>query len=273
MSDALLRTLEFGDLEAGVWGYASAPADGPAFAHAGRLEGDRAVAPLAAAALEPGAPGEPWLLRAGLSVLTFEPLGEPAAIGAEGENGDAFAQLCRVSGEVTTGGNGGRGVVEVGCLGLVTLTPVPDDGFDSVRAVSGWFSEGDGFAVASIRPRRARGHDRDRLEGVLFESGSALPIVEPRLSTTYDGAGLPARAGLELWLTSGEEEPDEDANPAMHFPRRAAGEALGAAAAAVADAAAALPGAPRELRADLFRWHLRGHEGVGFYRRLLSRSA
>jgi len=111
--------------------------------------------------------------------------------------------------------------------------------------------------LLTLRPRKSRGHEADLVAAAVLEPESAPRVTDPRLSTTYDAAGLPARVGLELWFETDDtdEEPEEETE--RQFPRRAAGEAVG-------------PGIDWEvagfkLHAALLRWHSRGSDGTGVY--------
>ena len=72
--------------------------------------------------------------------------------------------------------------------------------FDAVREVCAWFAPGDGVALSSLRPRGAKGHDRDVIAATVFEPGGSAPVSDPRLSTTYAADGHPIKVGLELWI-------------------------------------------------------------------------
>jgi hypothetical protein len=235
---SLVRTIDFGDLESGIWGGAWVSGADAAVVHVGTPAG---LAPAGAAgALDGDQPSSSWSLSAPGVKLAVEPVeGVPAA--ATGDRG--YAQLCRVHGSAG---------VEIDCVGVRAVHELPDGGYGSVRALSGWFGPHDGFAVTAVRPRKAKGHGGDRLTGVVFESGSSMVASEPRLSSTYAPNGRPIRAGLELWFTHEEGEDTRE------FSRRAAGQAVGAALD--------VPGGDGELRAGLFRWHARGLEGAGVYR-------
>ena len=112
-----------------------------------------------------------------------------------------------------------------------------------------WFAVDDGLAMTAARRRKAKGHDRDLTVAAILEAAGGPAVEEPRLSTTYDADGAPARMGLELWL------PEE--NGEQPYPRRAAGEAAGVAASATGDGA--------ELTARPLRCHSRGNDGTGVY--------
>lgn len=220
-----VRTLSFGDLKSGVWGAAWALDGQPGFA----LVGD------ASASLT-----DDWRL-AGDGVEL-----EVVADGPRSELADGFDELIRVQGHV--------GASSVQCLGHRGRRSGLDPGdYESIRDVSAWFAPEDGVALVATRPRRSRGHDSERLIVSAFEAGRALPIADPRLSTTYDADESPVRAGLELWLEQPEDEGEDPPRP----PYRAAGEASGGALTAVAGSLA-VEGRP-------FRWHWRGKDGAGVY--------
>ena len=127
--------------------------------------------------------------------------------------------------------------------------PLLIDGVDagslgSARAVSGWFGDDDAFTLLALRASESVGQEADLVAATLFEPEGWVPVDDPRLSTTYTGEGLPARASLELWIGEGENE----------FPRRAAGEAVGTGAALEADGL--------ELHVVPMRCHSRGREGA-----------
>ena len=109
--------------------------------------------------------------------------------------------------------------------------------------------------MTAARPTKASGHQTDQLTASLFEAGHALPVAEPRLSTSYTSGGSPTHAGLELWLERPGDE--ESADETGRYPRRAAGEAAGSPATTVAGSLA--------VEARLFRWHSHGHVGAGVY--------
>jgi hypothetical protein len=232
-----LRTLAFGDLETGLWGAALGTAD--AVAAVGSLD---SASPLSAASarLEGADSGTDWELTGPELRLRLT----PHETTSSGPAGDRFAQLCRVRGSVVVDGVGR----DVDCLGLRSYAADADlHSLDSVRQVLAWFAPDDGIALSSRRPRGAKGHDRDAVAAIVLEPDGPVAVAEGRLSTTYAQSGLPARVGLELWLT---EEDDQ-------FPRRVAGEALGVGA----------DGQAVDLAVGLhaFRCHSRGRDGGGAY--------
>ncbi len=250
-----LRTLAFGDLDAGIWGYAiGALGTPPLSAHLGTIDG-RATADGPASVAVP-ATGEPLRLTAGGSVLTFSPSLESPAVLSSAEGTETQVELCRVTGTVLLDG----AEYAVDCLGQSgTRTLDLELGkLESLRDLMAWFSPGDALALVSLRPRRTKGHDRDLAATVLLEEGGALPVQEPRLSTTYSLDGVPARASLELWLEGPEaQEDDSEELATQHFPRRAAGERIGVPAR--------LRAAGLEVLVEPFRWHMRGLQGTGVY--------
>jgi hypothetical protein len=155
-----------------------------------------------------------------------------------------YEQLVRVRGRVRTGGE----TVEldgVGQRGHAWGT-VDWSRLELTRTVSAWLGEEHGGVVLStMRPEGARAHGDEAVWAALVHGGHALPVAEPRLSTTYDGDGHQRRAGLELWVG------DED-----DYPYRAAGEVVCGSSLELG-----------ALRLDLafMRWHAEGATGVGRY--------
>lgn len=240
-----LRTLAFGDLEPGVWGAAWIPAqDGPAVTALGG-NGEGVLVSGARVTADPDT-GE-WHLAGDRTALTVSGAGEAVAVGATDDRVEGFDQLCRVTGRFEL--DGAEHVVD--CLGLRASRSGEFDlgKLESVRAVSTWFEPDEGLSLMAFRARKAKGHDGDVVTAAVLTPEASARVEDPRLSTMYDGAGWPVRAGLELWIArEGEDE---------QYPRRASGEAAGARAQS-ADG-------ELELRAEPFRWHSRGREGAGMY--------
>lgn len=123
------------------------------------------------------------------------------------------------------------------------------DAIEAVRIVSIWSDAQHGLGLVCVRPIGASGHDEDVVSAFLIEpsAGSLAerPVAEPRLSTTYDGAGRQRRASVELW-----EGEDDD------YPRRATGEVVYATSTDLG-----------ELRLDaaVFSWRLDGKPAAGRY--------
>jgi hypothetical protein len=148
---------------------------------------------------------------------------------------------CRVSGSVELDGN--RREFDVGGVRSSSLSAA---GQDSLRIFAAWFPAGHEIGVVATRPAGAKGHDRDRV--AVIARGEEHPlVVDPRLSTTYDDAGIPRRVGLELWLGD-----DDDADGEL-WPRRVAGAATGSD---VSDAG---------LSAHAFECVSRSEPGAGIY--------
>jgi hypothetical protein len=250
--DTAVRTLAFGDLDAGVWG--ALLYDGAGLLVLGTPAGTRSVAP--SVSVEGAGPAERWsVLGEGIELL-IDPAPEQLAAdpgppdaepGPPDADPAAFDQLCRV--QVTLE----PGTRAIECLGTRWFRPELDLGrLDSLRAVSASFAPGDAVAVLSLRPLGKTGHDADLVSAAVFENGSSAPVGDARLSTTYGADGTPSRVSLELWQGEGEDE----------YPRRAAGEAAGQGAAARQ--------AGLELQAELFRLHSHDLEAAGVY--LVARS-
>ncbi len=233
-----LRTVAFGTLDGGPWGVVwAAPSPivvlAPSAAQTPR--------PVPQATISGSGPGEDWRLAAAGVELELTGEGEPAPV-AGGEGAAGFDQLGRVRGRTVIDGS----EVELDCPGLRGARDELDlRAHQSIRRVCAWFDSGEGIALLALRSRKAKGHDRDLVTASVLDADRATLVADPRLSTTYTADGVPARAGLELWLDDESE----------HYPRRAAGEAVGAGAR-VTDP-------DLELRAELFRWHRRGGEGIG----------
>ncbi len=185
------------------------------------------------------APLERWRVSfGGAFELSFEAVSAPGALSAVGGT-EGYEQLCRVSGsagEVAIDGLGQRGH---------SWGEADWDRIELTRSVSAWLDDDalGGIAFASARPAGA-GFASESTAAVLVEAGEAVPVFDPRLSTTYDGDGHTRRAGFELWVT-------EDG-----YPLRAAGEDV---CGTTMDLGA--------LRLDLafMRWVAEGRVGVGRY--------
>jgi hypothetical protein len=241
-----LRTLAFGELDpGGVWGAAwIANSDGPALTAVGA---GRTSAVLPDVRVSGAKDSEEWRLDAGPAALLVAPAGEAVAVHVPEDGIEGCDQLCRVSGRFERDGTEHA----VDCLGLRTWWSGAFDveRYESIRAVSVWFEPDEALTVTAFRPRKAKAHDRDVLAAAVMSPDVSATVEDARLSTTYQGEGWPARAGLELWLAGDE--------PERQYPRRASGEATGARVEALAGAL--------EVRAEPFRWHSGGRDGAGVY--------
>lgn len=150
-------------------------------------------------------------------------------------------ELCRLSGTL----HGER--LDAWAVRVRMGSPFEEAG--SVRLVAGWFVDGSALALIAARPRRPDRPDQDATSATVFDPERWLTVSDPRLSTTYDAAGTPARVNLELWIGEGEHE----------YPRRAAGEASGPPSG---DGAAAESAA---LQVTPLRCHSHGEDGTGLY--------
>ena len=151
-----------------------------------------------------------------------------------------YEQLVRVRGTVRAGGErdaGRRPRPARPLVGRRRLEPAR-----AVRTVSAWLGEEEGgIVLSSLRPAGRQGPRRRRPSGRRSSStASPCPVVDPRLSTTYDGDGHQRRAGLELWMT------EEDG-----YPHRAAGEVL---------CGSSLDLGALRLDMAFMRWHAEGVE-------------
>lgn len=240
VATSALRTLSFGDVAGALWGAVLTAGSGALVV--GDRDGHTRATELSGADLS--ADGS-WRLAGDGFELEVQPVTEAAEPGADSPRRavDGVQQLCRVRGAVSLGGR-----VGVDCVGARTAI-VGADGVPaaSVRSVAGWFGPEEAFAVLSLRTADSKGQESDRVAATLFDPEGRTPVADPRLSTTYDGAGRPTRVTLELWIGEGDTE----------YPRRAAGEAAGAGAE--------LAAAGLELRVVPLRCHSRGQEGGGIY--------
>jgi len=115
------------------------------------------------------------------------------------------------------------------CEAARTGVDLPDlrqqltSGAASARLVAAWFDDGSSVGLLARRPKGAKGQDKDEIDVALAGAAAqaGIKVFDPRLSTTYDGAGEPRRFGLELWL--GEDQDGEQR------PLRIGGEATGEA--------------------------------------------
>ena len=113
------------------------------------------------------------------------------------------------------------------------------------RSLGAWLDEGPSVAYTAVRPAGAKHHAEDATWAALLDADGAVPVADPRVSTTYDADGHQRRAGLELWVGD-----DDD------YPRRGAGQVLCGSSVELG-----------QLRLDcaFFAWQLDGREGVGRY--------
>jgi hypothetical protein len=276
-----LRVVAFSSLDGGLWGAAldngvaclmlglgeSRVSGGPqttildAEQLEWRLTGEGValtVVPLGSAAPGPG-PQEPSAATQAQEAFTAAGSQAPStaagaqepstAAGAQEPSTAAGAQetpteLCRVRGQVTLEGKEHA----VDGLGVRSRQPsLQPRGLDSLRGVWGWFEDQQALALLSARPAGASDQEHDHLDATMFEALRPTPVADPRLSTTYDADGLPARVGLELWIGEGDQQ----------YPQRAAGEAVGPGQELVTEGAT--------VRVLPLRCHSSGLDGPGVY--------
>ncbi|MBV9603569.1 MAG: hypothetical protein JO027_00605 [Solirubrobacterales bacterium] len=238
-----LRTLSFGN--GSLWG-ASWSAGSPETSLCALGAGAETVILPGVRPSENGTGDGDWRLDGDGVALIASPAGQLVDVPAVQDTVSGWDQLCRVTGSF--------GEHEVDCLGLRSAWAdgVELSRFESIRAVSVWFDPDEALALTAFRPRKGKGHEADLLAASVIAADRSAAAEDPRLSTTYGADGWPSRAGLELWLSAGE-----DADSERQFPRRASGEAIGARAQALAG--------ELELRAEPFRWHSRSRDGAGMY--------
>ena len=189
-------------------------------------------------------PLEAWTLSFASDGATFDlqvhALSAPGAIAEGGMEG--YEQLCRFTGDATVGGER----VTIDCLGQRGHSwGAPDwETMLLARTLGVWVGEDLGASLLAIRPAGAGHHDQETVAAYLYENGEPLRVLEPRLSTGYDGEERQRRAGLELWV-------DEESHA-----RRAAGEVV---------CGTSLDLGRLRLDCAFLRWHMEGREGVGRY--------
>lgn len=243
MTEAGLRTVAFGDVDGGLWGAALQAGTGAAGLVLGAGE---ARITIAGEALRWTVGGRGWTLAGEGVTLEVQPRGEqPEDPEAEADpDVSGLQELCRVRGTVALDGSGH----DVDCVAVRTEVEGLDAGaLSSARAVSSWFGDDEAVTLVALRPRTATAHDTDLIAATLFDPDGWVPVADPRLSTSYTGAGEPSSTNLELWVGDGENE----------WPRRAAGEAAGSSAALQTGGLA--------VRVVPLRCHSRGLDGAGVY--------
>jgi hypothetical protein len=163
------------------------------------------------------------------------------ALPQAGEAGEAqtLEQPCVVSGALAVAGD----AVTVTALGQVSRGAEPPRAA-VWRELDAWLPEGPAVSVRAAG-ERAEHHGEEAVAATIIDGEGQTAVLEPRVSTTYDGSGRVRRAGLELW-------PHEDSD----YPRRLAGEAL-------AQASFEEDGRAHEL--TFLRVHMEGREGLGRY--------
>jgi hypothetical protein len=207
--------------------------EGVAIAGAGTLLA-RAGELTAAAPPALGGGGGAWTLAAAGALE----LGLTALAAAATLPGGEVIWLCRAKGVVGT----------EGLDALATLTEAPAAELALTRSLAIPFDDSLAFALVAKRRPGVAGHGGEELDAVVFrgEPLAAAAIAKPRLSTTYDGAGLPMHAGIELW----ESEEAE-------FALRIGGEALISGELVAADGARSL--------VVFMAFHHESHRAVGSY--------
>jgi hypothetical protein len=222
----------FGDLDGDLWGIIVG-GEQPRAA-VGRLgDADLELRPAELDAAE----DDIWTLLGGGCDLRIERADATTSAGAEDEG--LRLEPCRVSGSVEVGGN--RREIDIGGVRSDGLGAA---GRDSLRLFGAWFPAGHEIAMIAARPAGAKGHDHDTI-GVIARGEEHPLVLDPRLSTTYDGAGVPRRIGLELWLG---DDPEGDL-----WPRRVAGASTGSRVSGMG------------LSAHAFDCVSRGEPGAGVY--------
>lgn len=198
------------------------------------------------------APLEAWTVayageEAGFD-LRFEALSAPAVLDADAPvaqiaGTEGYEQVCLVTGSVSHGGR----TYGVRCLGQRGHQwGTPDWGrIELARSLSAWLGPERAVTLTAVRPAKAKHHDEEAVAAFVVDGGEPRAVVDPRLSTTYDGELRQRRAGLELWMS-------EEGG----YARRAAGEVVCGTTVDLGD-----------LRLDsaFFQWRMEGRTGTGRY--------
>jgi len=219
-------TIAFADSAADVAGVAIADA-GSLLLVGGELT---AAAPPALAGAEPT-----WTLgAAGAYELELRSRGVGVSL-----SGGATIWLCRATGRVEEH--------DLGALCTLTVETVAAD-FALQRSLSIPLAAELSFALLSRRRSGAVEHGEEQLEALVWRGEPAVSVAleRPRLSTTYDGAGIARHAGIELW----ENEESE-------HPLRIGGEALNNGELVHPDGA--------RSRVVFLAWHHESHRAIGSY--------
>ncbi len=228
--------LAIADPDQGVW--AVAAGRDAARVATGRLGAD-AHASAETAELSAGAsPGE-WQLAGASGSLT----GTPRA--ADVGTGDEALALTSVSGALKLDG-GSELRVDGGGVGHPGWTELQAN---TIRILGAWFNSKRWLAMLSVRPPRARGHDKDAISVAAIGEDQGMSVFDPRLSSTYGSDERLRRAGVEMWLGADKKEDLRS--------WRIAGEADGAPAQLQLDGVS--------IQAQPLRCHSRGDAGIGVY--------
>lgn len=230
MSSETVTTVAFADFERDLYGFASSA--GLAVLFRGRDLVEVGSGSDLALTMGLDAPSSRWSVEWEGSDCGFEVVGSAVAAPVDGPNGSEW--LVHVEGTVRIG----ERTIEISAPGQVGSSSTAP-GSMPVRSVGAWFEDG-GIVLES-----AGEHGGENVWAALVEDGEPVIVVDPRLSTTYDGDGHQRRAGLELWMT-------EEGG----YPVRAAGEVICGSSLDLDDGV---------LDLAFFRWRSGGAEGVGRY--------
>lgn len=178
-----------------------------------------------------------------ISALTEPAVLDPGSDAAKLGGMQGYEQLVRVDGEAVIAGKKRK----LGALGQRGHSwGAPDwSGISMARTVCTWLADKSAVTITSLRRDREDGHDHDASSAFWLRDGTATPIADPRVSTTFDNEGRQRSAGLELYVNEKDD-----------FPHRAAGEVICGTTLDLG-----------RLRMDtaFMRWRMEGREGVGRY--------
>ena len=176
--------------------------------------------------------------------------GEPVSFGPDSEAGAVSGVTLELAtAEVTGRVWDSKGELGIHCPGVTRLATGSVDWPQTslLRILAVPLDDGGLLALAAARPTRAEGHGEEGVSCALSGAGgSHAPAAEALLSTQYDAAGEHVRVGLELELSTEDEEPP-----------------LRGAATRLCGTRIERPG--MTLDCAFFRWELDGRAGTGRY--------
>jgi hypothetical protein len=225
----------------------------------GEAQADGERASVAGVTLEVRSPLERWradvnrddlslLLEASAASPPVGLLSEDVSL-ADVTGVESYEQLCELSGSIEVGSRS----LPLHCLGrrLHSWGEIAWDRIEMTRSLYAVSGERRAIVFESARPTGSGGHgDERRLARLIAATDEIEPFEDARLSTVYGEQGLPAKAGLELFL------------PGEEYPRRLGGEALHATWLGEDGTRSAI---------GFFRWSMEGTSAFGLYETVVPR--
>jgi hypothetical protein len=162
---------------------------------------------------------------------------------------ESYEQLCELDGSIELGGGGS---VPLHCLGrrVHSWGEIDWSRIEVTRSLYGVSGEHRAIVFESARPTGSGGHgDERRVARLVAAQEETQTFEDARLSTVYGDDGLPAKAGLELFL------------PGEEYPRRLGGQAIRGAWS---------DDGPERSAISFFRWSMEGTPAFGLYEAVVS---